>query len=145
MKYIVTCSCGNDSIALIQYMQENHKGDFIVLYNEFDHSTEILMVQIGRAVFRGQLQNFHFELDAERPWNWKYGATFVAQQGLSTYAGDNENLLNDKIDTVYLDAPEFVTKKTNPSFSEPIGARSEPGYLDGLRTRSNQIVDFLDP
>ena len=34
MKYIVTSSFGNDSIALIQYMHENHKGDFIVLYND---------------------------------------------------------------------------------------------------------------
>lgn len=34
MKYIVTCSCGNDSIALIQYMQDNHKGEFCVLYND---------------------------------------------------------------------------------------------------------------
>ena len=33
-KYIVTCSFGNDSIALIQYMQENHKGEFCVLYND---------------------------------------------------------------------------------------------------------------
>ena len=34
MKYIVTCSFGNDSIALIQYMQENHKSEFCVLYND---------------------------------------------------------------------------------------------------------------
>lgn len=34
IKYIVTCSCGNDSIALIQYMQENYKGEFCVLYND---------------------------------------------------------------------------------------------------------------
>lgn len=34
MKYIVTCSGGNDSIALIQYMQENHKGEYCVLYND---------------------------------------------------------------------------------------------------------------
>jgi 3'-phosphoadenosine 5'-phosphosulfate sulfotransferase (PAPS reductase)/FAD synthetase len=33
-KFIVTCSGGNDSIALIQFMQENHKGDFEVLYND---------------------------------------------------------------------------------------------------------------
>ena len=34
MKYIVTCSCGNDSLALVQYMQENHSGEFCVLYND---------------------------------------------------------------------------------------------------------------
>lgn len=34
IKYVVTCSGGNDSIALIQYMHENHKGEFCVLYNE---------------------------------------------------------------------------------------------------------------
>ena len=34
MKYIVTCSCGNDSIALVQYMHEKHKGMFSVLYND---------------------------------------------------------------------------------------------------------------
>ena len=34
MKYIVTSSFGNDSIALIQWMHENHKGDFVVLYND---------------------------------------------------------------------------------------------------------------
>lgn len=34
MKYIVTCSGGNDSIALIQYMQENHKSEYCVLYND---------------------------------------------------------------------------------------------------------------
>ena len=34
MKYIVTCSCGNDSIALLQWMQENHKGEYCVLYND---------------------------------------------------------------------------------------------------------------
>jgi 3'-phosphoadenosine 5'-phosphosulfate sulfotransferase (PAPS reductase)/FAD synthetase len=34
MKYIVTCSCGNDSIALVQWMHENHNGEFCVLYND---------------------------------------------------------------------------------------------------------------
>lgn len=34
MKYIVTTSMGNDSIALIQYMRENHKGEFCCLYND---------------------------------------------------------------------------------------------------------------
>lgn len=34
LKYIVTSSFGNDSIALIQWMHENHKGDFMVLYND---------------------------------------------------------------------------------------------------------------
>jgi 3'-phosphoadenosine 5'-phosphosulfate sulfotransferase (PAPS reductase)/FAD synthetase len=34
LKYIVTSSFGNDSIALIQWMHENHKGEFIVLYND---------------------------------------------------------------------------------------------------------------
>ena len=34
MKYAVTSSFGNDSIALIQYMHENHKGEFFVLYND---------------------------------------------------------------------------------------------------------------
>jgi len=34
MKYIVTCSGGNDSIALLQFMTENHKGEFSVLYND---------------------------------------------------------------------------------------------------------------
>lgn len=33
-QYVVTCSGGNDSVALIQYMQENHKGEFVVLYND---------------------------------------------------------------------------------------------------------------
>jgi 3'-phosphoadenosine 5'-phosphosulfate sulfotransferase (PAPS reductase)/FAD synthetase len=33
MKFIVTCSGGNDSIALIQFMQDAHEGDFSVLYN----------------------------------------------------------------------------------------------------------------
>jgi 3'-phosphoadenosine 5'-phosphosulfate sulfotransferase (PAPS reductase)/FAD synthetase len=32
--YIVTCSGGNDSIALIQYMIENYKGEFCCLYND---------------------------------------------------------------------------------------------------------------
>lgn len=34
LTYVVTCSGGNDSVALIQYMQENHKGEFCVLYND---------------------------------------------------------------------------------------------------------------
>lgn len=34
LKYIVTSSCGNDSIALTQWMHENHKGEFCVLYND---------------------------------------------------------------------------------------------------------------
>jgi len=34
IKYIVTTSFGNDSVALIQYMHENHKGEFICLYND---------------------------------------------------------------------------------------------------------------
>lgn len=34
MKYAVTSSFGNDSIALIQWMQENHKGEFFVVYND---------------------------------------------------------------------------------------------------------------
>lgn len=34
MKYIVTCSGGNDSVALIQFMQDNYKGLFCVLYND---------------------------------------------------------------------------------------------------------------
>lgn len=34
IKYIVTCSGGNDSIALLQWMQENHKGEFCALYND---------------------------------------------------------------------------------------------------------------
>jgi 3'-phosphoadenosine 5'-phosphosulfate sulfotransferase (PAPS reductase)/FAD synthetase len=33
-KYIVTTSYGNDSLALIQYMYEHHKGEFITLYND---------------------------------------------------------------------------------------------------------------
>ena len=33
MKYLVTCSGGNDSIALIQFMLENHEGNFGVVYN----------------------------------------------------------------------------------------------------------------
>lgn len=33
MKYIVTCSGGNDSVALIQYMIDNHS-DFVVVYND---------------------------------------------------------------------------------------------------------------
>lgn len=33
IKYVVTCSCGNDSIALIQYMEVNFHGQFCVLYN----------------------------------------------------------------------------------------------------------------
>ena len=31
--YIVTCSGGNDSVALVQWMYENHEGEFSVLYN----------------------------------------------------------------------------------------------------------------
>ena len=34
MKYIVTCSGGNDSVALIQYMHEFNSGEFCVLYND---------------------------------------------------------------------------------------------------------------
>lgn len=34
MKYVVTCSGGNDSVALIQYMLDNHRGEFCVLYND---------------------------------------------------------------------------------------------------------------
>lgn len=34
LKYIVTCSFGNDSLALINYMHNNHKGEFLVLYND---------------------------------------------------------------------------------------------------------------
>lgn len=34
INYIVTCSFGNDSIALIQYMHENYSGEFVVLYND---------------------------------------------------------------------------------------------------------------
>ena len=34
MKYIVTCSGGNDSIALIELMHEQHKGQFECLYND---------------------------------------------------------------------------------------------------------------
>ena len=34
IKYVVTCSGGNDSIALIQFMQERHKGEYCVLYND---------------------------------------------------------------------------------------------------------------
>lgn len=34
MKYIVTCSGGNDSVALIQYMLDNHEGEFCALYND---------------------------------------------------------------------------------------------------------------
>tara|TARA_R110002124_G_scaffold133116_13_gene295754 strand:- start:1433 stop:2305 length:873 start_codon:yes stop_codon:yes gene_type:complete len=33
-KYIVTTSFGNDSVALIQYMIENHHGEFCCLYND---------------------------------------------------------------------------------------------------------------
>lgn len=34
MKFIVTCSFGNDSVALLRYMYENHKDQFCVLYND---------------------------------------------------------------------------------------------------------------
>lgn len=34
IKYVVTCSGGNDSVALIEYMQQNHHGEFCVLYND---------------------------------------------------------------------------------------------------------------
>ncbi len=34
MKYLVASSMGNDSIALIQYMHESHKGDFGIVYND---------------------------------------------------------------------------------------------------------------
>jgi 3'-phosphoadenosine 5'-phosphosulfate sulfotransferase (PAPS reductase)/FAD synthetase len=34
IKYVVTTSFGNDSVALIQYMHENHKGEFLCLYND---------------------------------------------------------------------------------------------------------------
>jgi len=33
-KYIVTSSFGNDSVALLQYMHENHEGEFCALYND---------------------------------------------------------------------------------------------------------------
>lgn len=34
MKYLMATSMGNDSIALAQYMQENHKGEFGAVYND---------------------------------------------------------------------------------------------------------------
>jgi 3'-phosphoadenosine 5'-phosphosulfate sulfotransferase (PAPS reductase)/FAD synthetase len=34
MKYLMATSMGNDSIALAQYMQENHKGEFAAIYND---------------------------------------------------------------------------------------------------------------
>lgn len=34
IKYLVACSCGNDSIALLQFMQENKEGMFQVVYND---------------------------------------------------------------------------------------------------------------
>lgn len=34
MKYVVTTSFGNDSVALIQWMHENHEGEFMCLYND---------------------------------------------------------------------------------------------------------------
>lgn len=34
MKYLIATSMGNDSIALAQYMQDNHKGEFGAVYND---------------------------------------------------------------------------------------------------------------
>jgi len=34
MKYLIATSMGNDSIALAQYMQENHNGEFGAVYND---------------------------------------------------------------------------------------------------------------
>lgn len=34
VKYLVTCSCGNDSVALLQYMHMRHPGEFSAVYND---------------------------------------------------------------------------------------------------------------
>lgn len=52
-KYIVACSGGNDSVALIQYMIENYPGEFCVLYNDtgwsYDEWPERISMLIGKC------------------------------------------------------------------------------------------------
>lgn len=56
-----------------------------VVYNDFDASTEILIMTFGRAIFRGYMTNFTFELEAERAWNVRYAFDFVVQAGMDTW------------------------------------------------------------
>ena len=56
------------------------------LFNEFDGNSDILLLTFSRGIFRGYFEgDFRFSIDAESPWNWKYGVTFKVIQGLDTY------------------------------------------------------------
>lgn len=64
---------------------------FYVLYAEFDASKSILLMTFMRAIFRGYLVNWTFTIDANSPWNWKYGVDFVVMQGLSSWTRSDTN------------------------------------------------------
>jgi 3'-phosphoadenosine 5'-phosphosulfate sulfotransferase (PAPS reductase)/FAD synthetase len=55
-KYIVTTSFGNDSVALLQYMQEKHKGQFCALYNDTGWASDDWPARVAK------LSNMCFEM-----------------------------------------------------------------------------------
>lgn len=84
---------------------------FYTLYNEFDAVNEVLLMTFMRGIFRGYLTNWTFTIQAEKPWNWMYGADFVVLQGLASWyrsdaSADSTLVSNitmvDGVDPLYL-------------------------------------------
>lgn len=69
-----------------------------VTYHDFDADTEILLMTFGRAIFRGFMQNFRWELVAETAWNVKYSFDFVVMAGMDSWtrgiSGDDQTAWN---------------------------------------------------
>jgi len=94
--------------------------EFYILYHEFDANNDILLMTFSRGIFRGYLTNWTFTVDANNPWNWKFGADFVVVQGL-------ESLIGGTLDT--FDTGRLLRAN---------------GALEDLKIPENGIVQFFD-